>query len=517
MHIPFSLASTQSLRQAACALALLASAAQAPAQNALQRSVHDIDYTLTMQGAAASGDVPLWLTANRYGLSSVDNYGLVRASLLRSTAADSARRWRIGYGLDVAAGVGMQAKAVVQQLYADVEYRRLRLTVGSKQEPLQLKHHALSSGSQTLGINARPVPGIRLSVPEYLSITGRSNWAAIKGHISYGMMTDYKFQQDYTGPNGRSAQRALLHTKAGYLRIGNEKKFPLTFEGGLEMACQFGGTIYNAEGFGEIVPRLKMKHGLGAFVDALLGTGSDATDGEGYANAAGNTLGSWLLRLNYKAGDWRISAYYDHFFEDHSMMFGEYGWRDGMYGMELQLPHNPVADAVVYEFMNTTYQSGPVYHDHTEAIPDQISGRDNYYHHNLYLGWQHAGQAMGNPLFSSPLYDHTSPLYNHTKSLTFASTRFKAHHVGVSGTPVPALAYRLLYTHERSLGTYNAPYLTQRRTHSLLCEVNVTPERFGGVKAKGWQVGAAFAMDHGTLLGNNTGFEVKVAYHLHSK
>ena len=45
----------------------------------------------------------------------------------------------------------------------------------------------------------------------------------------------------------------------------------------------------------------------------------------------------------------------------------------------------------------------------------------------------------------------------------------------------------------------------------------MTPERFRGVKAKGWQVGAAFAMDHGTLLGNNTGFEVKVAYHLHSK
>ena len=504
MHIPFSLASTQPLRQAACALALLASAAQAPAQNALQRSVHDIDYTLTMQGAAASGDVPLWLTANRYGLSSVDNYGLVRAALLRSTAADSARRWRIGYGLDVAAGVGMQAKAVVQQLYADVEYRRLRLTVGSKQEPLQLKHHALSSGSQTLGINARPVPGIRLSVPEYLSITGRSNWAAIKGHISYGMMTDYKFQKDYTGPDGRLAQRALLHTKAGYLRIGNEKKFPLTFEGGLEMACQFGGTIYNAEGFGEIVPRLKMKHGLGAFVDALLGTGSDATDGEGYANAAGNTLGSWLLRLNYKAGDWRISAYYDHFFEDHSMMFGEYGWRDGMYGMELQLPHNPVADAVVYELMNTTYQSGPVYHDQTPQIPDQISGVDNYYNHNLYPGHQHWGQAMGNPLYPSPLYAQNG-------SLTFTGNRFKAHHFGIQGQPTPAVGYRLLYSHERNLGTWAAPFDCARKTDSFLAEVRLTPERIGRMDCKGWQLGMAFALDRGSLVGDNTGFQLTLS------
>lgn len=57
---------------------------------------------------------------------------------------------------------------------------------------------------------------------------------------------------------------------------------------------------------------------------------------------------------------------------------------------------------LVYEFLRTTDQSGAIYHDHTEAIPDQISARDNYYNHGLYTGWQHWGQAIGNPLFTSP-------------------------------------------------------------------------------------------------------------------
>ena len=62
---------------------------------------------------------------------------------------------------------------------------------------------------------------------------------AIRGHISYGMMTDGNFQQDYVGGgDAHYAKNVLLHTKAGYIRLGNKDKFPLVFEGGLEWATQ---------------------------------------------------------------------------------------------------------------------------------------------------------------------------------------------------------------------------------------------------------------------------------------
>lgn len=292
--------------------------------NMWQRALTDVEYRAEVQGTAADGAAPLWLTANRYGLSSTESRsGCLRASLVRDAARDSLSRWRLGYGVDLAAGLHFTSKAVVQQLYADVDYRRVRLSLGAKERPLQLKNQELSSGGQTFGINARPVPQVRIEIPEYLNIGGRGHWAAIKGHFGYGIMTDGRFQRDYTtADNDHYARHTLYHTKAGYLRLGNEDKFPLTFEGGLEMACQFGGTVYYTydTSSGAVPPPVHMGQGIGDFVDAVFGTGGDPGEGV-YANATGNTVGSWLFRLNYKGRGWRVSAYLDHFFEDHSQMF----------------------------------------------------------------------------------------------------------------------------------------------------------------------------------------------------
>lgn len=480
----------------------------AQAQNAFKRASHDIAYGIEAQVNASNGDTPLWLTANRYGISSIENQnGYMRANVTRRTDADSLHKWRIGYGADFTIGYNRTSTLLVEQLYTDIDYKLVRLTIGAKHQPMAFKNAELSSGSQTLGINARSVPAVRFEIPEYWNISGRGHWAAIRGHISYGMQTDGNFQQNYVGDNTAAhyAKKVLLHTKAGYLKLGNERKFPLMFEGGLEMATQFGGTSYNSITWNGVsgVP-VKMKSGIKDFINATFGGGSDNTDGDGYANATGNMLGSWLARLTWHGKDWSLGVYYDHFFEDHSQMFLQYGWLDGMVGIEANLPHNPIVDNVVYEYVKTTYQSGPVYHDHTDAIADQISGVDNYYNHNIYAGWQHWGQAMGNVFF-------TSPLYNHNADLTFTSNRFKAHHLGLRGCPLPTLQYKLLYSHLRSLGTYGIPFDHTRTNNSMLLEIAYSPQHIGKLKTQGWNFKAAFAMDRGDLLNDNTGFQFTIS------
>ena len=474
------------------------------AQNAFQRAFSGIEYEVEAQTTFSNDFSPLWLNANRYGLSSVKgNNGYLKAGIHRDAMNDSQHKWRIGYGLDIAGAYNFTSSAVIQQCYLDVDYWRMRLTIGSKEHPMAFKNQKLSSGSQTFGINARPIPEVRIGVPEYLSITGESNWAAIKGHFGYGMMTDGRWQEDYVAPGEHYAKKALYHSKAGYLRIGNEEKFPLVFEGGLEMACQFGGTIYNPIGReGLYGSKIQMGTGFKDFFKAIFGGGNDATDGN-YANAAGNTVGSWLLSLSYVEKDWKVRAYYDHYFEDHSQMFMEYGWLDGMIGIEVTLPKNPIISNFVYEYLNTTYQSGPVYHDHTEAIPDQISGKDNYYNHNLYQGWQHWGQAIGNPLFHSPLY-------NANGSLRFTGNRFKAHHIGVSNSICDQIDYRLLYTYMENWGTYDGPYEDKKYAHSFLGETTYHLSRLGKLNMKGWSITAAFSLDRGKELGNNTGAQITI-------
>ena len=471
-------------------------------QNALQRSFDGVEYSVEAQTTFSKNNSPLWLNANRYGLSSVDrNNGYLRVGIQRDASLDQSHKWRFGYGADFAAAYQFTSPIVIQQLYLDIDYLKMRLSIGSKERPMAFKNQELSSGSQTFGINARPIPEVRFEVPEYLSITGKSNWAAIKGHFGYGMMTDGRWQKDYVNDGVHYAKGALYHSKAGYLRIGNEEKFPLVFEGGLEMACQFGGTIYNPIGANG-ASSIKMGHSIKDFFKVAFGMGSDATDGI-YANASGNTLGSWLLSLSYKGKDWKVRAYYDHFFEDHSMMFFEYGWLDGLIGAEITLPQNPILQNIVYEYINTTYQSGPVYHDHTDLIPDQISGIDNYYNHNLYQGWQHWGQAIGNPLFHSPLYRNDG-------SLVFSGNRFKAHHIGLSAQPFHNLDWRILYSYMENWGRYEIPYMDKRYCHSFLAEINYRLPEFKNEISKGWSISAAFALDRGKELNNNTGAQITI-------
>ena len=126
------------------------------------------------QLSASGGDhTPLWLNANKYGLSSLDRTnGYVRAGLFRPLQLDSARRWGWGAGADVAVAGGYTSTLVVQQAYGELRWLKGLLTVGSKEQPMELHNQTLSSGPQTLGVNARPVPGVRLAMPVYWDVPG---------------------------------------------------------------------------------------------------------------------------------------------------------------------------------------------------------------------------------------------------------------------------------------------------------------------------------------------------------
>ena len=59
----------------------------------------DIRYNVEMQGSFSKGKTPLWLNANKYGLSSMEkNNGYLRGCVIRSLTTDSSRCWGIGFG-----------------------------------------------------------------------------------------------------------------------------------------------------------------------------------------------------------------------------------------------------------------------------------------------------------------------------------------------------------------------------------------------------------------------------------
>lgn len=155
-----------------------------------QRLDNNIGYEVEMQTSISKGKTPLWLNANKHGLSSLDEFnGYMRGAVIRPLSSDSARRWAVGYGIDVAVPVNYTSNLVVQQAFAEARWLHGVLSVGAKEYPMELKSQTLSSGSQTLGVNARPVPQVRIALPEYWTIPWTKRWLHLKGHVAYGMMT----------------------------------------------------------------------------------------------------------------------------------------------------------------------------------------------------------------------------------------------------------------------------------------------------------------------------------------
>lgn len=479
----------------------------------------NVEWGVEMQGSFSNGKTPLWLNANKYGLSSLErNNGYLRGELIRPLSADSARKWGIGYVVDVAVPVNYTSHLVVQQAFVDVRWLHGVLSVGSKEYPMELKNQTLSSGSQTLGVNARPVPQVRLALPEYWTLPFANSWLQLKGHIAYGIMTDDNWQHEVTGRMHNWTDHLLYHSKAGYLRIGNSGYFcPWSMELGLEMAAEFGGNAHIVRD-GNVTVRPTDKS-LKGFWHALIPGGADSGEGE-YGNVAGNQLGSWLLRLTYDADRWTGHIYADHFFEDHSQMFfldydgygeGEewlvkkkrrfyrYKLKDMLWGLELNLKYTRWVRNIVFEYIYTKYQSGPYNHDHTMNIPDHLAGMDDYYNHSIYPGWQHWGQVMGNPLFRSPIY-------NTDGSIKVKNNRFIAYHLGFDGKPTARFAYRALVSYQKGWGTYTEPFTKMHHNVSFLVEGNY---QFN----KGWQVKAGYGMDFGSeqMLGHNAGFQLTIS------
>lgn len=478
-------------------------------------------YKVESQATLSQGKTPLWLNANKYGLSSLDEFnGYVRGSVERHVARGLSRRLSFGYGLDVAVAQGFTSRVVVQQAYGEVKWLHGVLSVGSRETPMELKNNRLSTGSQTLGINARPVPQVRLALPEYYTLPFAKGWLSIKGHVAYGKFTDDNWQHDFTERQQKYTDDVLYHSKAGYIKIGNSSRFsPWSLEMGIEMGTLFGGTSYvpNAEGSMDVYNN---GTGLNAYLNAFFPGGADANEAQ-YKNFEGDQLGSWVMRVNYENDHFGIHVYVDKFFEDHSAMFqldyngygtGDewdvrkksryllYDFKDLMLGAEVNLKNGRWLRDMVFEYVYTKYQSGPVYHDRTPSMNDHVGGRDNYYNHGIFTGWQHWGQVIGNPLYRSPLY-------NESGTINVDNNRFMAFHLGFYGAPTENLSYRLLGTYQDGLGTYDKPYTHVKSNVSILAEATYT---FNGKSMKGWGVRCGYGMDFGSILGDNMGAQITI-------
>lgn len=466
------------------------------------------DIFVEASATASTGDyAPLWLSSNRQGLvspyssSAYERAGISGVTSLTRHTTDSSHAIRLVYCADLQLSQNAQYTFFVHQLYGALTYRRATLTVGQRERSVDLRNNRLTSGGLSQGINAQPIPEVLLSL-DYFSVPLTRQWWKICGRIGFGRTTDGSWQETWLGApetHERYTSDILYHEKAMYWKFGKEtSRLPLTFEIGLQMMTQFGGTTYNAVGRNHDDASVPIHHpeNLNAFWHAFWPMGSeDVTDGM-HPNSAGNTFGSYNMALTYHGGGWKARAYFERMFEDQSMLTVQYGIYDHLLGFDLELPANPFVSHVLIEHLNTKDQAGPVYHDSTHNMPESYTGIDNYYNHGLYTGWQNWGMGMGNPLL-------TAPIYNQPHVLQFRNNRLRALHIGVDGNPTPDISWRLLATITRNWGTYRQPFDDVLRQQYYLAEATWAPSFL-----RGWRATLAIGLDHGAVLGDSFGAQL---------
>lgn len=458
-------------------------------------SYHAIGEASISSGAYA----PLWFTANKYGLSSAE----VKSGYIR-TGIEYERRmkknWQIKAAVDLAVAKNQVSQFIIQQAYVDFKRKELSISLGSKERPgypLE-KDFALSSGMMVEGPNARPVPQFRIQLDDYINVPFTRNWLGVKGHIAYGRYMDQNWQKDFVFPSNPERDIYHLyttgiwyHTKSLMFRLGNKEKLPVELEFGIEDAAQFGGNQRYKLADGTVIKNRDMSKGFSSFTKVFIPQHESTL-----SNVYGNHCGSWNFALTGTFGMWTVRTYLEHYFEDHSQMFWQYGrWKDGQIGVELTFPHNRWITKALYEGINTTDQTGPILYDAPAGSFDvQQSGGDNYFNNGEYLGWQHFGQTMGLSLIPGPQYnkDHENAIY---------SSRIRANHFGFKGNPSDEWSWRLLFSSVKHFGTYALPLDKERKQFSSLYEVTYSPKQFAG-----WSVKAALGLDRGNYLGNSTGF-----------
>jgi hypothetical protein len=202
------------------------------------------------------------------------------------------------------------------------------------------------------------------------------------------------------------------------------------------------------------------------------------------------------MRLDIDISDFQLAGYWQDISEDPPVKFitSTMNVPDGLWGISLRNKHFPFIKGILYEYLNTTDQSGP-YNDRDGII---YGGTDNYFNHGTYQnGWTYYSRTIGTPFISSPVY-------NKNGTVSILNNRVQVHHIGLEGD-VSGYSYKFLSSFSKNYGTYGNPFPEMIQNTSMMLEINKQFPKLSNI-----QVGCSVGADFGKLYGNYVGCMISI-------
>ena len=440
-----------------------------------------------MNVSSFNGAASFWQHSTEYGkITDAPNSGFLLLGLNKNVSTKH-RKFDYGFNANGLVQYSGDSKDVYfHELYATARLLVFDLTVGSREEFLGNQDSSLSGGGLMFSRNARPMPKIAAGIEQFADIPFTQGYAQIKGAVSHGWFSKDAYEQG-----------AYLHHKWGQIRFGG--KLPVHFQYGFEHIGIWGGTI---PGYG--LQPSSVKDLLSVFL-ARSG-GSDVPEGE-QINAMGNHIISQSMRLDVDIAEFKIGGYWQNIAEDNPirLMWETMNTADGLWGVTIRNTKFPIIKGIIYEYLNTTDQSGP-YHDKDGIV---YGGSDGYFTNYIYRsGWTYRSRMIGTPFVSNFKFDSQGRVIPQT-----LNNRVQVHHFGIEGS-FNGFLYKTLASFSKNYGQYGLYPLSEnvrRDNTSLLLEINKKFSRLGGV-----EIGCSLGSDYGSLYGNTFGimFSIKKAGNL---
>lgn len=462
-----------------------------------------IDWNTAAYGLVSSGEyMPFWARTGYDGIMPYASGGLLTVGAdVRYDASDD---WSFSAGGNFAGQAVTStpfsekgAYALVDRLYVSADWRMLHLDIGMKPRERELQDISISGGNVIYSRNARNIPGIN-AWSDWIYFDKKHRFA-VKGNFAHYQMIDDRY-----------VKGAMIHNKELAAKIVVGKKVDLI--GGFSHWVQWGGV---SPTFGAY------PSSFGDYIKIVFGgRGSEDASVSDQKNMLGNHLGREFLRVNWRAEDFTMSFQYDKPFEDGSGMKFQNA-PDGIWSLQFSFNDREkwVTD-IIYEFVSTTWQSGP-YHDRP-AIDEELVGRnpddlyygkvvlggcDNYFSNGDYKsGWTNYNRTIGCPLIIPAAPGDDGITYS------IACTRVRAHHFGIKGLCFKKVPYRFMATLSHNYGKYHqaqtSPFAGVPWQLSLGLDVEL------GKRLTGLPVDFALGVysDVGELYQDSVGLTFKVNY-----
>lgn len=329
-----------------------------------------------------------------------------------------------------------------RDLFLQYQNLWLKARLGAKKQEEEFKGLSATNKNFLWSGNARPLAGLILEAnnPIKISETFGIDWG----------IAHYQLNDD----------RYVDNVRVHYKRLGivaqlNENN---RITARIQHFAQWSGT---SPDFGELPSNFN------AFVDVFFAKKSsdDSLAGEAQ-NALGNHLGSYFFEYNFGTSIGNFALYHEHPFEDGSgTRFANFP--DGVWGVNLELEREGVLSHILYEYVDTSDQSGN----------SSSSGFDGYFGNNIYRsGWSYEDRVIGVPFI---LVDPSIEL--DMDSSRYVSNRAKVHHFGFAGS-FKKIDWTFKSTIATFLGTYRNPFQPKITRWSNYVSAAYKTEKLGNVK-----------------------------------